>query len=138
MAPCDKPFGRVCMPKLSMSNTSVLESLRDMRGSCNRILTYTASLDRELFFDTSMVYDATMWNLLIIGEAANRLPDHITEASPDIPWRQLVGFRNRLAHEYEALDKDTIWLVVSLGVAELGEQLRVLINRLTQERAPDG
>lgn len=121
-----------------MFDASSVDRLQDMHESCSRIATYTAGLDRETFFQTKVVHDATMWNLLIIGEAANHLPESITAAFPDVPWPQLVGLRNRLAHEYNALDDDTIWEIVSHGVSELDEQLRNLLDRYEVEGLSNG
>ncbi len=109
--------------------------LRDMHQRCERILAFTARLTRDVFFDTPVCYDAAMWNLMIIGEAANHVPSEITEAHPDIPWRELTGLRNRLAHEYNALDDDTIWIAVSVGVPKLLVQLNGILDDLTTEDA---
>ena len=116
-----------------MSDTDTLERVREMYARCRRIQRFTAGLDRDLFFDTEVIFDATMWNLLIIGEAANHLSDDITAAFPDIPWRQLVGFRNRLAHEYSALDDATIWFIVSVGIGDLAVQLSAMLTELPEE-----
>jgi hypothetical protein len=44
------------------------------------------------------VYDATLRNLELIGEAATHIPTAIREANPDIPWRLIVATRNPLVH----------------------------------------
>jgi len=51
--------------------------------------------------------------LTVIGEAARRTPDAVQAAHPHIPWTQMVGMRNRLAHEYDGIDTDMIWLTVT-------------------------
>ncbi len=48
----------------------------------------------------------------VIGEAASRVIKECEEALPDIPWRQIVGMRNRLIHGYVAVDPDVLWDVV--------------------------
>ncbi len=49
-----------------------------------------------------------MDNLIIIGEAANHLPEEIKARAPDIPWRRIVAFRNLVVHEYWHRDPDII------------------------------
>ncbi len=44
----------------------------------------------------------------IIGEAASRVSDETREAAPDLPWRQVVGMRNRLVHGYGSVDHDIV------------------------------
>jgi uncharacterized protein with HEPN domain len=52
-----------------------------------------------------LVYDATVRNLELIGEAATHIPDEVRKANPDIPWRMVIATRNRLIHGYLGLEK---------------------------------
>ena len=51
--------------------------------------------------------------LEIIGEAARRVSDSIAGAHPEIPWPQIIGQRNVLAHEYGEIKHERIWLVAT-------------------------
>ena len=121
-----------------MFSQSELARIEDMLDSCWRIAMYTAGLDRRLFFLTKVVHDAVLWNLLIIGESANHLPESVSDSFPDIPWRQLVGLRNRLAHDYNTLDEDTLWEIVSNGVPQLDLQLQNLLGQYEANGLQDG
>jgi uncharacterized protein with HEPN domain len=81
-----------------------------------RVLTYTDGLDYAAFLTNHMVYDATLRNLELMGEAAKRVPPEIRERLSDVPWRAVIGFRDRLAHGYDALDDEVIWQAVRDGV----------------------
>lgn len=69
-----------------------------------RVLEYTDALTFEEFVADGLPYDATLRNLEIMGEAAKRVTDAVRERFADVPWRDLAGFRDRLAHAYDALD----------------------------------
>lgn len=60
-----------------------------------------------------MVTDAVIRNLEIIGEASNKVPDIIKAKYPEIPWRQMYGLRNFVAHEYFGIDYENIWKIIS-------------------------
>ena len=45
----------------------------------------------------------------IIGEAASRLSAETRQKHPEIPWPEILGMRNRLAHGYDVLDLDLLW-----------------------------
>jgi uncharacterized protein with HEPN domain len=60
-----------------------------------------------------MAYDATVRNLEIIGEAANRLSDNARAAAPEIPWDKIAGFRNIAVHEYFRLDRSIVEGLIS-------------------------
>jgi uncharacterized protein with HEPN domain len=48
-----------------------------------------------------------------LGEAAIRLPEASRDAIPDLPWRQMIGLRNILAHGYEQVDHETLFRTVN-------------------------
>jgi uncharacterized protein with HEPN domain len=56
--------------------------------------------------------DAVLYNLVVIGEAANRLSDETKAEAPEIPWPRIVGLRNLLAHEYFRVDLDVVATIV--------------------------
>jgi uncharacterized protein with HEPN domain len=74
------------------------------------------------------VYDATLRNLELIGEAATHIPDEIRAEHSDIPWRMIVATRNQLIHAYLGIDNDTLWSIIRDDVPELVIQLRELAN----------
>jgi len=51
-------------------------------------------------------------NIELIGEAATRVPDHVREGKPEIPWRQIIAMRNQLIHAYLGVDLEIVWDVV--------------------------
>ncbi|MBD9630488.1 DUF86 domain-containing protein [Pseudomonas sp. PDM19] len=98
----------------------------DMIACAEKVLAYCANLDQQSFVTTPLVYDATLRNLEIIGEAATRIPDEVRQAHPLVPWRMLVATRNRLIHGYLGIDNDTLWSIVRDEVPKLLTQLRGL------------
>ena len=95
----------------------------DMREFCERVTEYTDGLNREEFEKTHLVYDATLRNLELIGEAARNVPDEVRAKAPDVPWRQVIAVRNILIHGYLGIDNDVIWDIVQ---NEIGKLLRAL------------
>jgi uncharacterized protein with HEPN domain len=50
-----------------------------------------------------MMNSAVLQKLTVIGEAASRLPKEFTNRFPEIPWVDIIGFRNIAVHEYFAI-----------------------------------
>lgn len=73
-----------------------------------------------------LVYDATLRNLELIGEAASRIPLEVRDAHPDIPWRMVIATRNRLIHGYLGLDNETLWSLVRDDVPALLSRLQAM------------
>ena len=63
----------------------------------------------------------------IVGEAANKISDSTQHASPEIPWRRIIGMRNRLVHNYNDIDLSTLWLVAQEHTPTLITQIRRLL-----------
>jgi uncharacterized protein with HEPN domain len=58
-----------------------------------------------------------------IGEAANRLPDAFRAEFADVPWRGVIGMRNRLVHHYEATDPEQVWAALERSIPEFVAKL---------------
>ena len=98
----------------------------DMISFCERVLLYTNHLDQAAFISDIRTFDATLRNLELIGEAATRIPVDVRESRPDIPWRRIIGTRNRLAHDYLGVDEDVVWDIVQTEIPSLLAALRQL------------
>jgi uncharacterized protein with HEPN domain len=84
---------------------------------------------REDFERGGLVYDATLRNLELLGEAAGHVPAEVRDRANDIPWRMIVATRNRLAHGYLGIDNDTLWSIVHEDVPSLLPRLVELRQR---------
>ena len=100
--------------------------LADMEACCARIAEYTAKLGREDFERNRLVYDATLRNPELLGEAARQVPEDIRAKAPEVPWRKIVAVRNILIHGYFGIDNDIIWDIVTSELAPLRQALREL------------
>lgn len=100
-----------------------------MIGFTTKVLDYTAGLDQDSFLREGLVYDATLRNLELIGEAATHIPESVRNANPSVPWRRIIATRNRLIHGYLGIDNDTLWSIIEDDVPDLLTQLRELRRR---------
>lgn len=98
--------------------------LDDMIESIGKVLDYTDGLDQSTFLSNNLVYDATLRNFEILGEATKHIPDSVKEAYPEIEWRRIKEFRNFVSHAYFKIDPDILWDVVSRKLPELSIKLR--------------
>lgn len=86
---------------------------------------------KQEFFENETIQDATLFRLQTIGEAVNQLPEELKERYPDIRWKDIVGFRNILAHRYWRVDLHLVWeLFEPEGDIE---QLKAVVQELVEE-----
>lgn len=64
----------------------------------------------------------------IIGEAAKRVSESTREEHPQVPWRLIIGMRNRVIHGYDEVDLDVLWDAIQLDLPPLIEQLEDVLK----------
>jgi len=55
----------------------------------------------------------------IVGEAAANISDECRESLPSIPWKSILGMRNRLVHAYFEIDLDVVWYTTTVSLPPL-------------------
>lgn len=98
-------------------------------GECiERIREYTAG-ERSRFEASRLVQDAVIRNLQTLTESSQRLSDDIKATEPQVPWRELAGFRNVIVHGYLGIDLAAVWLVVDQDLPPLAAALARMVGR---------
>lgn len=101
-----------------------LPYIRRMVEAAETSQAYVRGVPEAEFVAGGVVYDAALMQLVIIAEAASRVPPTIRDELGAVPWSDIRAVRNRVAHDYEGLDEDSIWNTVTVKVPQLIEALR--------------
>lgn len=107
------------------------QSLQDMWNAIQEILTFTQNVNYESLKADRRTQAAVLYEIIIIGEAANRLSTEFREAHSTIPWKDIIGMRNILAHQYDKVETEAVWDVIHQDIPELMTWLQPLLS--TQE-----
>jgi uncharacterized protein with HEPN domain len=78
-----------------------------------------ADLDESGFVADEVVHDSVLYQLALLGEAANSVSAAVKERHPGIPWPQIAAFRNRIMHEYHSVDLQIVWQTIQQDLPEL-------------------
>src|SRR2546429_5136130 len=76
-----------------------------------------------------LVFDAVRVRLIEIGEAVKALPADLLAHEPDVPWTQVAGMRDRLAHRYFDTSHAILTATREGDLPELGRAARSLIDQ---------
>ncbi|MDO8872704.1 MAG: DUF86 domain-containing protein [Methanoregula sp.] len=90
--------------------------LSEILASMEKIERYIAGLSYEEFILRERTVDAVERNIEKIGEAAAAIPDEIRDRHPEVPWKTIVGLRNKVIHHYFAVDHEVIWQIVTKNI----------------------
>jgi uncharacterized protein with HEPN domain len=83
--------------------------LSDIVEAADHMAAFIAGAEFEAFQKSEMMRSAVVQKLAIIGEAAARLSEGVKHRHPEVPWPQIVAFRNILIHAYFGIDWEEVW-----------------------------
>jgi uncharacterized protein with HEPN domain len=133
---CALSYARKSNAKLFVLRSQIIR-LRDILVASERATTYAR--DMAVIGDLSrdrQAFDAMLYNLFVLGEAAKAVPLEIKQRWPEIEWRSMTGLRDVLAHEYFGIDDEIIWDTIKTKLPSLIVRLREIIESLEREGAP--
>jgi uncharacterized protein with HEPN domain len=84
----------------------------DMLIAPRKIRAFTDGETLDRFRRDELMQHGVMRLIEILGEAARHVSDHFKANHPEIPWRQIIGTRNRMVHEYFRVIPAKVWEVV--------------------------
>ena len=98
----------------------------DMIAAAEAVVRYTSGLDEERFCGNKMLCDAVLYEIAVLGEAANGVSRATAAQHPDIPWSFIAGMRHRVIHGYGSVDLDIVWDTATRHIPALLPQLKGL------------
>ena len=111
-----------------MSKCDILLLLDDMLQSAQKIKRYSKGHDYNSFIADDKTVDAVVRNFEIIGEAANRIDQDFRDKNPEIEWKRIRGFRNRIVHDYFGIDYEIVWSIIETYLDEMIDWLDTIIE----------
>lgn len=111
--------------------------LADMVEAAKAIGVFMADVTMEKFMGSEVIKSAVLMKLIIIGEAASKVPAGIKEKYPDIPWRKISDFRNYVVHAYFSVDWILVWNAAAVEAPALKDKVdRILKTEFSKQRFP--
>lgn len=100
--------------------------LQHMRETADKIRAKVAATDRAAYDADENLRLALVHLVQRLGEAARRVSPESQARYATIPWREIIGMRHKLVHDYLHVDEDVVWAVVTSDIPPLAEALAAL------------
>lgn len=96
----------------------------DIILACEAAADFCLGMSKVQFLQDRKTQSAVIHQLLIIGEAASKLSANLKEKTATIPWKQIIGMRNRLIHGYNVVDIEVVWNTLEDDISLLHNALK--------------
>lgn len=116
--------------KSSLTNRIRIQHILD---AIAEVETYLDSVSYSDFLLNSEKRFATLKQIEIIGEACVRITSDLKHKHPEIPWREINGFRNIAVHEYFGIDLRLVWEIASNDLPVLKKEFLAVLEELPPE-----
>ena len=93
--------------------------LHDMLEAAQLIHGYVAGVTFDEFWHNSEKRDAVALRISVLGESAHKIGKATEATLPSIPFKSIRGMRNRIAHDYGAVDFKIVWAVTQQEIEPL-------------------
>lgn len=115
-----------------------LESIQD---TISKLLEWNSNINSVSYYYSSpagmQLLAANCTLITAIGEGVNRInrliPDFLQTSFPEIPWKSIVGMRNKIAHGYFELDADAVYETIIYDIPKLKAVIDETVRLLKED-----
>ncbi len=100
----------------------------DMITAAKKSVEYARGKNADDLMEYQLHVDAIIRQLSVLGEAARRVTEDFKKEHPEIAWKEIIGLRNILIHEYDTVDIDTLWDLLNSDLPDMIEILERIIS----------
>ena len=97
--------------------------IQDILENINDIELFSKGLTKKEFANNKLKQNAIIRSLEVIGEAVKNIPDSFRKDYPNIPWKNISGFRDILSHAYFGVNIDRVWNIIEKDLHSFKEEI---------------
>lgn len=102
-------------------------TLADIYIALVRIREFIANMNEDEFLGDGKTQSAVLHRMLVIGEATKRLSPDFRQAHSEVNWKEYAGFRDVLIHQYDDVNLETVWDIVTNELPKLFAQVERIL-----------
>ena len=95
---------------------------------CNRVIEKVSNISETEFSLSDDIKEVVCFNLFQIGELANGLSVEFIKEYNKIPWKQIIGMRNRIVHGYDTINLEIVWNTANESIPELKSYCKEILG----------
>jgi len=104
--------------------------VKDILDCMEKIDEFIGSMNFEIFIEDDKTKSAVVRKLEIIGEAAKNIPREIRQKYKELPWTDMAGMRDKIAHFYFGIDYSIVWKVIKERLPEIKPVIQEMLMEM--------
>lgn len=104
--------------------------LQHMMEAIDNVDEFTKGIAYEDMLKNKMLAHAIVHNVQVVGEAAYKLTKEFCAAHPDVSWKDIIGLRHILVHDYYRIDFEELWYIAKNELPPLRKQIETYLNEI--------
>lgn len=104
--------------------------IQDILDAIKDIEEFIREMKFDEFYDDHKTRSAVVWKIETIGEATKNIPKTIKTKYDDLPWKEMAGIRDKIAHFYLGIDYEIVWKVVKQRLPEIKPKISQILKEL--------
>jgi len=109
------------------------QRLDHMVKALEALVRNSKDVNRDMLYTEDNVTKLLMYDLIVLGEAANNISKTFAAAHPEVEWADIAGLRHKLVHDYAGVNYDTLWNVISKDIPLLLPKIKSIHDTLPTE-----
>lgn len=114
-------------------NRKISLYLKDILESIIAIEKFVEGMDFERFKNDDKTSSAVIRKFEIIGEASKHISEEIRQKYPDIPWKEMAAFRDKMIHFYFGIKTELVWNTIKMELPILKAKLEKVLRDIGEE-----
>ena len=101
--------------------------VQDMLEAADKVASFISGMTQDQFLADEKTQYAVVRALEVIGEAAKKVPLAFRQEHPQVPWREVVGMRDKLIHDYFGVNVVVVWKTATEDAPNIASALREIL-----------
>lgn len=108
--------------------------LKDIIDAISAIEKFVEGINFEEFKSNDEKSSAVIRKFEIIGEATKALPEDLKKKYPEIPWKEMAGFRDKLIHFYFGIKHELVWQAIKNRLPQLKASIQNIVLKMETDK----
>ena len=107
--------------------------IQDIMDAINDIEKFVGEMDFAAFCNDDKTRSAVVWKVETIGEASKNIPAEVKAKYEQLPWKEMAGTRDKIAHCYFGLDYEIVWQIIKEELPSIKPIIKKMLNEIRED-----